>query len=499
MRNIISLLVAISITFFLPVSNVSAVNDSVEVKIPQFEVSVNDKNVDSTLMQYPLITYKDITYFPLTWQWCRELGLVSGYTEKDGLYIANYSSESQEVLDAGNHQAAGSKHSAIIASYPIYINGQEIDNNKEEYPLLNFRNITYFPLTWDFVVDEFAWDEFWSNTSGFKLSSQGSLKEYLPGTQFDIVDFYTLESYKDYSLIEKVIEKRSISSQPNEYGDYSNNYESKSYEYYKLDYATNKLTKITSKESKDLPYNSGAVNGEEVNDLFNSNGSNLTFKNKILLNLSEDAGVGNFIDQVYATKHTINHMDIYLTSVLFTQGDTSVPPPYTPRKYYAFIDNGDNVLHPIENWPTDQILSAVYPYGIEGVYLSSNGRIFGSSRYSNRRGIVSIVKSDLSVTTLNDQWEDWNSLNAIGSDDMGNLYLFNTWFSNYDSIDAWQGTISPIKDGYYRLDLKGNLTKVYPFIYGDQAFVTNTGQIYVDTNWKNSIIHLQSNTKIELD
>ena len=100
---------------------------------------------------------------------------------------------------------------------------------------------------------------------------------------------------------------------------------------------------------------------------------------------------------------------------------------------------------------------------------------------------------------MNDQWEDWNSLNAIGSDDMGNLYLLNTWFSNYDAIDAGQGTISPIKDGYYRLDLKGNLTKVYPFIYGDQAFVTNSGQIYVDTNWRNSIIHLQSNKKIQLD
>lgn len=334
MRNIISLLIAITITCFIPVSNVSAVNSSIEVKIPQFKVSVNDKNIDSTLMQYPLITYNDITYFPLTWEWCRELGLVSSYTEKDGLYIANYTSESQDVLDTGNRQAAGSKHTAKIPNYPIYINGQEIDNNKEEYPLLNFRNITYFPLTWDFVVDEFAWDKSWSNATGFKLSSQGKLTEYLLGTQFEIVDFYTLENYQDYALIEKVIEKRSISNKPDEYGNYSNNFESKSYEYYQLDYASNKLTKIISKETKEIPYNSGAVSGEDVDNLFSSNESTLSFKDKVLLDLSEDAGVGNFIDQVYATKHTINDMDIYLTSVLFTQGDTRIPPPYTPVKYY---------------------------------------------------------------------------------------------------------------------------------------------------------------------
>lgn len=499
MKYITSLILAIIITFSLPVDNVSAANNSVSITIPRFEVAVNDRIVDSTLMQYPLIVYNDITYFPLTWGWCGELGLASSYSQKDGLYIANYISRWQEVSDTGGYQARGSKHIAVIPTYPVFINGRQIDNNKEQYPLLNFRNITYFPLTWRFVVDEFGWDESWSSSTGFKLSTQGALKEHLPGTHFNETSFYITENYRDYAIIEKLIEERSISAEPNENGDYSNNYVGQSTEYYKLDYNTNKLTKTESKETKDTPYNSGAVKSEGVFELFGSNNSILTFKDIALLDLSKDAGRGNSIDSVSATEYTVNGMKVYLTSVFFTQGSTSIPAPYTPTKNYVFIDKGDNVLHHLDSWPTDQILSAIYPYGKDGFYLSSKGRIFGSGRYSNGRGFVSLVKSDLSTTILNEKWEDWNSLHAIGTDDGGNIYLLNTWFPDFDNINGGRGTVSPINDGYFRLDLSGKLTKIYPFIYADGAFVTHTGQIYLDTNWNNSILHLQSNTRIMLD
>jgi hypothetical protein len=33
------------------------------------------------------------------------------------------------------------------------------------------------------------------------------------------------------------------------------------------------------------------------------------------------------------------------------------------------IDNGDGDLHRVESWPTDQILSAVYPLGTDGIYF----------------------------------------------------------------------------------------------------------------------------------
>lgn len=486
--------------FSLSTYKASATNNSVSITIPSFKVTVNDKTVNSTEMKYPMIVYKDITYFPLTWEWCNELGLASSFTNEDGLYIANYISKSQEdILHEGSYQAAGSKHIAMIPTYPVYINGQQIDNNKEKYPLLNFRDITYFPLTWRYVVEEFGWEQSWSETSGFKLSTHGNLKEHPPGTHYDVISSYVVENYRDYAIIEKLTEERSISLQPNEGGAYSDRFENRSYEYYKLYYDTNELMKIQSKEIKDTPYNSGAIQGEKVDELFSSEGSVLFFKDNNLIDLSEDAGIDNSIDKVYATKHTVNGMDVYLISVMFTQGSVSIPPPYTPIKYYVFIDNGDNFLHHLDSWPTDQILSDVYPYGKDGIYLSSKGRIFGSSRYNNGRSLVCIVNSDFTVTTLNEQWENWNSIDAIGTDDDGNLYLLNTWFPNFNNISAGPGIVSTVNDGYFRLDLKGKLTKIYPFVYGDAAFVTPSGQIYVDTNWNNEVLHLQSKTRIILD
>jgi hypothetical protein len=37
--------------------------------------------------------------------------------------------------------------------------------------LLSFRDVTYFPLTWRFVHDEFGWDYQWSDTDGLSITS----------------------------------------------------------------------------------------------------------------------------------------------------------------------------------------------------------------------------------------------------------------------------------------------------------------------------------------
>lgn len=497
-KRIFSLIPAVAIIFSMFILNVSAANSSVIVTIPAFKVTVNDRSVDSTRLQYPLIVYKDITYFPLTWRWCRELGLVSGYTDADGLYIANDIAKSQETLDNTGYQAAGSRYTAVIPDYPAYINGRQIDNSREEYPLLNFRGVTYFPLTWRFVTDEFGWDQAWSGKSGYKLSTYGSAAERLPGTRYYDENFYMQESYRDYAILVKSAEERSIGTVADEYGGYSDSYVGRTFTYYKLDYATGALTEIASEETADTPYRSGAVSGEDAGELFTGNGSTLCFRGKTLIDLSEDTGEGNAIDTVYAAKHTVNGLTAYLIRVSFTQGDTRIPAPYTPNKYYAWTDNGDGVLHRVESWPADQILTAVYPFGTDGIYLCSGGRIFGSSRYNNGRGWICAVGSNLSETALNDRWEDWNSLDAIGMDDAGNLYLLNTWFSDYDVFNRGQGTVSPVRDGYYRLGTDGTLTKLYPFVRADEMFVTPSGEIYINAARMNVFLHLQTGTRISI-
>jgi hypothetical protein len=68
------------------------------------------------------------------------------------------------------------KHPATIkptvAGFDIYINNKKIDNENETYPLLIYKDITYFPMTWRFGVDEFGWDYKYTNDAGLQINSR---------------------------------------------------------------------------------------------------------------------------------------------------------------------------------------------------------------------------------------------------------------------------------------------------------------------------------------
>jgi hypothetical protein len=503
-RRLLLLALAAAVAFALPARSAAAADASVSVVIPAFKVSINDRDIDSTRLQYPLIVYKDISYFPLTWNWCRELGLASGYTETEGLYVANDIAESQEVLDDGGSQAAGARYTAVIPGYPVYINGRRIDNGKEPYPLLNFRNITYFPLTWRFVTDEFGWDQSWSSASGYKLSTFGRAEAPAPGTHYYQENLYLLsENYRDYAILEKSREERAVSAEADQHGGYNDAYVNRTITHYKLNYATDTLTEIPSAETGDAPYLSGAVRGEDADGLFSGEGAILRFRGDALLDLSEALEAleaGSVVDRVLATRHVVNGLTVYLTTVEFRNGSNSIPAPYTPVRYYAWISRGGETPRRVASWPERQVLSAVYPFGSGGVYLCSRIQVFGNSRLNNGRGWVCAVGADLSETALNGRWEDWNSLSAVGMDGTGNLYLLNTWFPEHDKAGEFgQGRVSPVRDGYFRLDTEGRLTKVYPFVRPDTVLVTPSGEIYINVaNKMNMILHLPSGARIRL-
>lgn len=144
---------------------------SVTVTLPTFKVALNNVNIDNRYSKYPLIVYKDITYFPMTYSDCRFLGLESNWKgNKEGLFIdatditAAYSPYNTKVRNASSYKAT-------IPTFPIKINGKLIDNSMEKYPILIFRDITYFPTTWKFAVDEFSWDYSFDSNIGLAITS----------------------------------------------------------------------------------------------------------------------------------------------------------------------------------------------------------------------------------------------------------------------------------------------------------------------------------------
>ena len=172
-KRVVSILMMIFIFIIASVTPAYAANESttVTVTLPTFKVVLNNTNMDNRYSKYPLIVYKDITYFPMTYSDCRFLGLETNWKgNQEGLLIetsditAAYSPYRTEVKNKSSYKAT-------VPTFPIMINGKLIDNNKEKYPILIFRDITYFPITWQFAVDEFGWDYSFDSKKGLAINS----------------------------------------------------------------------------------------------------------------------------------------------------------------------------------------------------------------------------------------------------------------------------------------------------------------------------------------
>ena len=148
----------------------------VKINFPTFPVAINSLEIDNDKLEYPLITYNNITYFPMTYQFSKGLGLNINYSQATGLAIS-YEASSNNTLSINYLETASPNQSqtAELPSYPIKVNGIKIDNRNETYPLLNYKGITYFPLTWRFAVENFGWQYSFDTVEGLKISSNGNM------------------------------------------------------------------------------------------------------------------------------------------------------------------------------------------------------------------------------------------------------------------------------------------------------------------------------------
>ena len=145
--------------------------DTIQVTLPSFSVTLNGQTNSNQYSKYPLIVYKNITYFPMTYYDCRLLGLKTNWTADAGLVIDKNEDYFYEYLRDVTGNKNAKKQTAKLADGKITVNGKVIDNSKEEYPLLVFRDVTYFPLTWRFAVNEFGWDYRFDQQAGLVIGN----------------------------------------------------------------------------------------------------------------------------------------------------------------------------------------------------------------------------------------------------------------------------------------------------------------------------------------
>ncbi len=145
----------------------------VSVYIPEFRIYINGDKTNQKTAQYPYIVYNGITYFPMTYHGARFLGLKTDWTFEHGLKVAmnSVASEGQNEKTQAAARNDAEYYTATTVSGYINVMGKYINNDQEVYPLIIFREVTYFPLTWRFCVDEFGWDYSYTNESGLKINS----------------------------------------------------------------------------------------------------------------------------------------------------------------------------------------------------------------------------------------------------------------------------------------------------------------------------------------
>ncbi len=171
-------LLRVCIIMVLMISLSSIVLASEQITIPSFDVTFNSAAVDSSTREYPLIVYKNITYFPMTYHDSRFLGLTTEWDNATQTLKIDKCASSGEYEAYKTSDKNNSTDYAEISTSNIIINGKWIDNKLEQYPILTYRNITYFPLTWHYAVEEFGWSYEYTDSYGLMIATDEYKDEF---------------------------------------------------------------------------------------------------------------------------------------------------------------------------------------------------------------------------------------------------------------------------------------------------------------------------------
>lgn len=440
-KRFLLMLAVLSMTL---ISSVSASAKTVDVIIPDYECVIGNSSVYYKDSIYPMISYKDITYFPMTWDYCNALGLATSYTEEKGLWIAYVDGISGQ-LPIYETTVNKKKNTAIIPEYPIYVNGREIDNMNEEYPLLNFRGVTYFPMTWNYATEEFRWITNWENNV-FSLENGVS-------TPFS---YYLEEKNDDHALIRKTVYGGNGSADNRDY-------------FYKLDYESGELIPAENPQNEEVYKEKTKVDVEIKDGRVVCEGK--TLEEILCLKNGETT-----VDDLSYTSMWVEDFDgikIYNFSTEYG----NAPAPYTAFEKHSYAKTGDNFVFIGRN------------HNIEKVIKTENNIYINARRHTGWKGIhfeslrLYCINEYNTINLVNEEYPDYGSMSMLGEKD-GKLYLKCTWQQEGPLFGNPQ--ISPMNDGYFIYDGE-TLTKIAPYVYTNMSIMTPEGKIYGVITWKDEI------------
>ena len=163
-----------------------AADEKVKVSIPDFSVTVNGVKYDSRYSEYPFLLRNDITYMPMTYDFSTFMGINITFDEGVNnvyhkgemiLHIGNAKRTSEQLGQYKKTTSNNSVYDAVIPTYHTYISYTDNEyNNDSLYPIINFRGVTYLPLTWDVMHTWLDWDYTFDSQKGLIIDSTKSVR-----------------------------------------------------------------------------------------------------------------------------------------------------------------------------------------------------------------------------------------------------------------------------------------------------------------------------------
>ena len=169
-KTFLRVLLAIACCIALAFSLLPQAEAAMRADVVTGKVTLNGQVIDNKNAKYPLLTYSNITYFPMTYQLSRFMGVETDWNNAaKSLNITAGGAQSAYIAETGKAQSGSV--AVTPASYKISVNGGQINNKEEKYPIFNYNGITYFPLTWAYAVDSFGWSYQWDAENGLRIDT----------------------------------------------------------------------------------------------------------------------------------------------------------------------------------------------------------------------------------------------------------------------------------------------------------------------------------------
>ncbi len=162
--------------------------EEVDINLASGLITINGTDIDNSKEVYPFISYKDITYFPMTWDFAKSMGLSTEWTQESGLKINKTGSGEVVKLSPTANNDLTKSYKANVSASKIEVEGKSINNASEEFPILTFRDITYFPMTWRFMVEEFGAVYSWNAETGLNITSSAEINTEIVVEEEIVVD-----------------------------------------------------------------------------------------------------------------------------------------------------------------------------------------------------------------------------------------------------------------------------------------------------------------------